>query len=43
MSAPNGVPGAEFLFGLIGAGLLALLAKLLKALGLRVADKEEDA
>jgi hypothetical protein len=37
------MPGAEFLFGLIGAGLLALLAKLLKALGLRSAEKEEDA
>lgn len=42
MSAPQ-MPGAEFLFGLIGSGFLALLAKLLKAMGLRVAEKEEDA
>lgn len=42
MSAPH-MPGAEFLFGLIGAGALVFLAKLLKVLGLRVADKEEDA
>lgn len=42
MSAPH-MPGAEFLFGLLGAGLLALLAKLLKALGLRVAEDEDGA
>lgn len=42
MSAPH-MPGAEFLFGSIAAGLLILLAKFLKALGLRPAENEEDA
>lgn len=42
MSAPHAI-GSEFLFGLVGAGLLVLAAKLLKALGLRAAENEEDA
>lgn len=37
------MPGAEFLFGLIGAGFLVFLTKLLKALGIRAPQKEDDA